>query len=61
MKSDIQDLLKNEWADSIKNLESDKKKAESEKTENIKKAKDDKQAVLAIEKEHIKKMETLNH
>lgn len=61
MKSDIQDLLKNEWGDSIKNLESDKKKAESEKNENIKKAKDDKQMVLVIEKEHNKKMETLNH
>ena len=41
MQSDIKDLLKNEWAGSINNLEGEKKKAESERQESLKKAKDD--------------------
>lgn len=38
MSSDIKDLLKNEWAGSIDNLQNDKKKAENERKENLQKA-----------------------
>jgi len=41
MSTDIKDLLKNEWAGSITNLETEKKKAESDRQESLKKAKDD--------------------
>ena len=41
MQTDIKDLLKNEWAGNINNLESEKKKAESDRKESILKAKND--------------------
>lgn len=61
MQSDIKDLLKNEWAGSINSLESEKKKAESDRQESLKKAKDDSKAIQSIEKEHRTKMESLNN
>jgi len=45
MQTDIKDLLKNEWAGSIDNLESQKKLAETKKKENIVMAKDDSKKV----------------
>ena len=41
MQTDIKDLLKNEWAGNINNLEGEKKKAESAHKENLLKAKND--------------------
>lgn len=61
MSSDIKDLLKNEWGNSINNLESEKQKAEKEKKENLVKAKDDSKKIAAIEREHKIKMENFNH
>lgn len=60
MTSDIKDLLKNEWAGSIDNLEGQKKKAEMERKENLTKAKDDEKKIKAIEQEYSSKMENLN-
>ena len=60
MQTDIKDLLKNEWAGNINNLEGEKKKAESDRKENILKAKNDQKAIQAIEKEHKSKMDGLN-
>jgi len=52
MSTDIKDLLKNEWAGSIKSLETQKSKAESDKKEKLSKAQNDSKQVAAIEKEH---------
>ena len=52
MSSDIKDLLKDEWAGSIKNLEGEKKKAENTRKENLAKARDDAKQIALIEKEH---------
>ena len=41
MSSDIKDLLKNEWAGSINNLQTEKKKAEAAKSESLLAAKND--------------------
>ena len=60
MQTDIKDLLKNEWAGNINNIEGEKKKAESAHKDNILKAKNDQKAILAIEKEHKNKMDGLN-
>lgn len=60
MQSDIKDLLKNEWEGTINSLESEKKKAETEKQTNLANAKNDQKKIQAIEKEHQQKMESLN-
>jgi hypothetical protein len=60
MSTDIKDLLKNEWAGSINNLETEKKIAESKKKESMAAAADDSKKIAQIEKEHIQKMESLN-
>lgn len=60
MSSDIKDLLKNEWAGTIKSLEGEKKKAETDRAAGLLQAKNDAKAVQAIEKEHRQKMERLN-
>lgn len=60
MSSDIKDLLKNEWGNSINSIENQKKKAESDLKENIQKAGVDPKKLAAIEREHNLKMENLN-
>lgn len=52
MQSDIKDLLKNEWEGTINTLESEKKKAETDKQKDLANAKNDAKKILAIEKEH---------
>ena len=41
MQTDIKDLLKNEWAGNISNLEGEKQTAEKDRKENLLKAKND--------------------
>ena len=60
MQTDIKDLLKNEWAGTIKSLESEKEKAEDDKKNNLAKAKNDTKAIQEIEKQHQAKMTNLN-
>ena len=60
MQTDIKDLLKNEWAETLKSLDSEKIKAESDKKANIAKAKNDSKAIQEIEKQHQAKMVGLN-
>jgi hypothetical protein len=52
MSTDIKDLLKNEWGNSINSIETQKQTAEKDRKENIVKAKDDSKKVASIEKEH---------
>jgi hypothetical protein len=60
MQTDFKDLLDNKWGDNIKNLESQKKKAEIDHKENILKAKNDTKAIQELEKQHKAKIEGLN-
>ena len=50
MQTDIKDLLKNEWAGTIKSLEDEKNKAETDKKAQISNAKNDSKAIQEIEK-----------
>ena len=52
MQSDIKDLLKNEWAGMITDIEGEKAKAEIQRKDNLMKAKNDTAATAQIEKEH---------
>jgi hypothetical protein len=60
MGSDLKDLLKNEWAGEINNIEDEKKKAQKDHKEKLIMAKDDTKKTAAIEREHGMKMESLN-
>lgn len=60
MQTDIKDLLKNEWAGTIKSLEDEKNKAETDKKAQISNAKNDSKAIQEIEKSHNAKMQGLN-
>lgn len=60
MQSDIKDLLKNEWEGTINTLETEKKKAETDKQKDLANAKNDAKKIQSIEKEHQQKMDSLN-
>lgn len=61
MSSDIKDLLKNEWAGMINDIEGEKAKAEMQRKDSLLKAKNDTQATAQIEKEHKARMDALNN
>ena len=60
MSADIKDLLKNEWAGMITNIEGEKAKAEIQRKDSLRLAKNDTQATAQIEKEHTQRMTALN-
>ena len=60
MGSDLKDLLKNELGSQMTELQSEKKRAETDRAEKIQRAKDDSKQLALIEREHQQKMDSLN-